>query len=326
MHDFFIIAPDGGMLFEAAGVVDILQEANRCNAEAADRVAYTVSVATTQRHQVVHGRSGLNLLADCRLADLDPTDQRDTILLTGRGASEEERAAVADWLRIAAPHARRVASVCAGALLLARAGLLDGRRATTHWRMFDSLETDYPQVQVERGPIFVHDGPVWTSAGVSGGFDLTLALVEEDLGFSVAREVAQELVMFLRRPGGQSQFSRYLHTSAGHPGPIRDLQIWIQAHLADDLGVEVLAGQAAMSPRNFTRVFTRETGTSPARYVEEMRLAEARRQLEQGARSLERIARSTGFGNSLNLRRTFARRLQITPSEYRDRFHRLDLS
>ena len=154
--------------------------------------AYQVTIVTTQEHHVVHGQSGLNLLAHQRLADLDPTVERDTIMVTGRGASEDEGARVADWLRLAAPQARRVVAVCGGALLLAGAGLLDGRRATTHWRLLDTLKKRYPAVRVERGPIYVEDGPVWTSAGASSGFDLTLALVEDDHGYTLARDVAQD--------------------------------------------------------------------------------------------------------------------------------------
>lgn len=320
MHSFLIIAPDGGMLFESVGIADILAQANRVLQENGGKAFYSVSIATTQPHRVVHGRSGLNLLADERLGDVDPRAPHDTIMLTGRGQTREECAAVADWLRLAAPHAQRVVSVCAGAMLLAEAGLLDGRRATTHWRLLDEMQLGFPQVQVERGPIYIQDGPVWSSAGVSSGFDLTLALVEADHGFAVARDVAQELVMFLRRPGGQAQFSRFLQTQAVVPGPIGDLQDWIRQHLESDLGVEALAARVAMSPRNFTRVFTRETGIPPARYVEEMRLAAARQQLEESSRNIEQVAQAAGFGSSLNLRRVFERRLQVTPGEYRERF------
>lgn len=320
MRTFLIIVPEGGLLFEATGIADILARANLLRPPQAGGPAYLVTVATTQEHHVVHGQSGLNLLAHQRLADLDPSVERDTIMVTGRGAGADESARVADWLRRAAPQARRVVSVCAGALLLAAAGLLDGRRATTHWRLLDALKERYPAVRVESGPIYVEDGPVWTSAGASSGFDLTLALVEDDLGYTLARDVAQDLVIFLRRPGGQSQFGRYLLKLAKSPGTIRDLQSWMADHLAADLSVEKLAERAAMSPRNFTRVFTRETGMPPARYVEEARLDAARQRLEQGAEGIEQIAAASGFGNSLNLRRVFEKRLQLTPTQYRERF------
>ena len=320
MRTFLIIVPEGGMLFEAAGIADILMQANRLRSKDSQKQLYKVTIATTQPHRVVQGLSGLNLLADDRLSDLDPELERDTIMITGRGMTEEEGAVVADWVRRAAPKVRRVVSVCGGAFLLAKTGLLDGRRATTHWRLLDTLQSRFPKVKVERGPIYIQDGPIWTSAGVSSGFDLTLALVEHDHGFNLARDVAQDLVMFLRRPGGQSQFSRYLLNQARELGPIRNLQSWILENLACDLSVEKLADRVAMSPRNFTRVFTRETGITPAKYVEEARLDAARQLLEQSSEGLDQVAVATGFGNSLNLRRVFERNLQLTPTEYRKRF------
>jgi len=320
MHTILIVVPEGGMLFEAAGIADILMHANRLKSKDSYKQLYKVTIATTQPHRVVQGLSGLNLLADDRLSDLDPELERDTIMITGRGMTEEEGAVVADWVRRAAPKVRRVVSVCGGAFLLAKTGLLDGRRATTHWRLLDTLQSRFPKVKVERGPIYVQDGPIWTSAGVSSGFDLTLALVEDDHGFNLARDVAQDLVMFLRRPGGQSQFSRYLLNQARELGPIRNLQSWILENLACDLSVEKLADRVAMSPRNFTRVFTRETGITPAKYVEEARLDAARQLLEQSSEGLDQVAVATGFGNSLNLRRVFERNLQLTPTEYRKRF------
>lgn len=321
MKKILIIVPDGGMLFESAGIADILMQANRLHPEGPQRPCYQVALATTQPHQVIHGQSGLNLLADHRLHELDPREPFDTIMITGRGQSELEAIAVIDWLHLAAPHARRIASVCGGALLLAQAGLLNGKQATTHWRLLDELKSDYPQVSVEAGPLYVQDGDVWTSGGVSSGFDLTLALVEEDYGFTLARDVAQDMVMYLNRPGGQLQFSRYKLPQNSGSGPLSELLAWIPDNLSADLCVEKLAERAAMSPRNFTRVFTRETGVSPARYVAEARLSAARQRLEQTRETLETIALHTGFGTSVNLRRLFEKQLHLTPGEYRQRFH-----
>ena len=321
MKKILIIVPDGGMLFEAAGIADILMQANRLHPEGLAHPCYRIIIATTQPHQVIHGQSGLNLLADYRLPELDPREPLDTIIITGRGMNEQESTAVVDWLHLAAPHARRIASICGGAMLLAQTGLLDGRRATTHWRLLEPLQTQYPAIHVEGGPLYIQDGPIWTSGGVSSGFDLTLALVEDDYGFTLAREVAQDMVMYLRRPGGQLQFSRYNLQQPGTSGPISDLQTWILENLTADLCVENLAQKAAMSPRNFTRVFTRETGASPARYVTEARLAAARQLLEQTSDPLERIAEQSGFGSSINLRRVFEKQLHLTPGEYRQRFH-----
>ncbi len=313
-----IIVPQSSLLMEAAGIADIFHRANVLSGP--DAGPYRCSVATWQAHRVATGRGGLRLLADQCLSTLDPATPWDTLVVTGRGDSVEERAALAGWLREAVPHSRRVVSVCAGAFILAMAGILDGRRATTHWHLLEALAREFPLIRVDMDSIYVKDGDVWTSAGVSSGFDLALALVEEDLGTSVARDVARDMVLFLRRPGGQSQFSRFLASQAADPGPIRDVQLWTLEHLDSDLAVEKLADRAAMSPRNFARVFHRQTGTTPARFVEEVRLEAARQRLEQGRETLEAVAAACGLGSALNLRRTFERHLGVTPSEYRERF------
>ncbi|EOE6952093.1 type I glyceraldehyde-3-phosphate dehydrogenase [Klebsiella pneumoniae] len=199
MKKILIIVPDGGMLFESAGIADILMQANRLHPEGAREICYQVKLATTQPHQVIHGQSGLNLLADHRLHEIDPREPLDTIMITGRGQNPQEGMAVVDWLRLAAPHARRIVSICGGAMLLAQTGLLDGRRATTHWKLLETMQAEFPQIRVEGGPLYIQDEHIWTSGGVSSGFDLTLALVEEDYGFSLARDIAQDFVMYLRR-------------------------------------------------------------------------------------------------------------------------------
>nr|WP_107339032.1 DJ-1/PfpI family protein [Klebsiella pneumoniae] len=295
MKKILIIVPDGGMLFESAGIADILMQANRLHPEGAREICYQVKLATTQPHQVIHGQSGLNLLADHRLHEIDPREPLDTIMITGRGQNPQEGMAVVDWLRLAAPHARRIVSICGGAMLLAQTGLLDGRRATTHWKLLETMQAEFPQIRVEGGPLYIQDEHIWTSGGVSSGFDLTLALVEEDYGFSLARDIAQDFVMYLRRPGGQLQFSRYNLQQTATQGPINDLLAWLLENLTADLSVDKLAEKVAMSPRNFTRVFTRETGASPARYVAEARLAAARQRLEQTHETLDRIAEQTGL-------------------------------
>lgn len=248
----------------------------------------------------------------------------DTLLVAGgfgvREAEHDE--ALVAWLRVAAGGARRVASVCTGALLLARAGLLDGRRATTHWASCADLARRYPAVEVDPDPIFVRDGSVWTSAGVTAGMDLALALVEEDLGADAAREVARWLVVFLQRPGGQAQFSSHLAAGPAARPPLRELQGWMADHLDADLRVEALAARACMSPRNFARAFRRETGLTPAAYVESIRVEAARQRLERAAEPVEAIAAATGFGTPETMRRAFARRVGVAPNEYRARFRR----
>jgi transcriptional regulator GlxA family with amidase domain len=210
--------------------------------------------------------------------------------------------------------------VCTGAFLLARVGILEGRKATTHWTACGALARTYPTIDVDPDPIFIRDGNVYTSAGVTAGIDLALALVEEDLGADTALEVARSLVLFIRRPGGQAQFSRGLaHQRASRPG-IRQLQSWILDNLDHDLSVAALAERAFMSQRNFARVFTAEVGVTPAAYVEGVRLERARVLLETTDRQLEEIAQRCGFGTVETLRRAFGRRLHVSPSDYRQRF------
>ena len=227
---------------------------------------------------------------------------------------------LSSWLRLTARRSRRVGSVCTGAFLLARAGLLDGRRATTHWAACQALQRGYPSVEVEPDPIFVRDGNVYTSAGVTAGIDLTLALVEEDLGPCAALDVARELVLFIRRPGGQAQFSAGLAGQSAERPSLRSLQAWIADHLQADLSVAALAERSFMSVRNFARAFAGEVGVTPAAYVEALRLERARTLLETTDAQLEEIAGLCGFGTVETLRRTFGRRLSVNPSDYRSRF------
>jgi transcriptional regulator GlxA family with amidase domain len=246
----------------------------------------------------------------------------DTLVVAG---GQGTRLAAADesvirWVRAAAKRSRRVTSVCTGAFVLARAGLLDGRRATTHWEWCDVLAQMHPDVIVDRDAIFVVDDGVYTSAGVTAGIDLALALVEEDLGPRVAREVAQHLVVFLRRPGGQSQFSAQLSALPAEREQLRELQRWVPANVVEDLSVPALAGRVAMSPRNFARAFREETGMTPAAYVESVRVEQARIALEGSDAGVEAIARQCGFGTVETMRRAFHRRLGVGPSAYRNRF------
>ena len=248
----------------------------------------------------------------------------DTLMVAGgdgiRAAQEDER--LVAWIRRAAGRSRRVTSVCTGAFLLARAGLLDGHEATTHWSECHELERLYPAVNVKSDPIFVRSGAVYTSAGVTAGIDLALALVEEDLGPKVARDVARWLVLFLRRPGGQSQFSAALAGQRAAREPLRDVQAWMVDHLDEDLSVPALSERAYMSPRNFARAFKREVGMTPGAYVETLRVERARALLETGDESVEQVALRCGFGTVETMRRVFRRRLGVSPGDYRERFLR----
>ncbi|MFF5228627.1 GlxA family transcriptional regulator [Dactylosporangium sp. NPDC000521] len=264
----------------------------------------------------VRASSGLRMLPDEDLARSGPAD---VLIVPGGVGTRTSDPRLVDWLRDAAPRAGRVASVCTGAFLLAEAGLLDGRRATTHWRYAAALARRFPSVTVDTEPIFLHDRSVWTSAGVTAGIDLALAVVEEDHGRDLALEIARHLVMFVRRPGGQRQFSAQLEAQVAGRDPLREVQRHIAEHPGGDLSVEALAKRANLSPRQFSRAFTAEVGTPPGRYVDRVRLETARRHLEEGA-FVEDTARACGYGTPEAMRRAFVRTLGVTPTDYKERF------
>jgi transcriptional regulator GlxA family with amidase domain len=279
--------------------------------------AYRVTIIAGGPDRVVASEIVTPVHADCTYREHRATV--DTLLVAGGlGASDMryERGFL-DWLREASGKARRFGSVCTGALALADAGLLDNRRATTHWHWCDELARNYPRVTVDPNPIYVRDGNCYTSAGVTAGIDLSLALVEEDLGRGAALHVARMMVVFLRRPGGQAQFSATLAAQTQEGGSLGDLLAWLPDNIQRRLSIDALAKRAAMSPRNFARVFRREVGSTPAKHIEDLRLETARRQLESTARSVAQIASSSGFRSAEVLRRAFIRRLGLTPGQYR---------
>ncbi|WP_314408216.1 GlxA family transcriptional regulator [Streptomyces kroppenstedtii] len=266
----------------------------------------------------VRTSSGLTLVPDHALADAPAPH---TLLVPGGRGSRGPDPRVLGWLREHGPRADRLVSVCTGAILLAEAGLLDGHRVTTHWAYCERLARDHPAVEVDPDPIYVRDGRVATSAGVTAGIDLALALVEEDVGRDAALAVARHLVVFLRRPGNQAQFSAQLSAQTARRAPLRDVQQWITEHPGDDLSVERLAARARLSPRHFARAFQAETGTTPGRYVDSVRLEHARRLLEDTTGGVEEIARTSGYGTPEAMRRAFVKTLGTAPAEYRRRFH-----
>lgn len=229
-----------------------------------------------------------------------------------------------DWLQRMSSHVRRLASVCTGAFALAESGVLNGRRATTHWDYCQRFTQDYPDVKIEPDQIFTQDDNIFTSGGITSGIDLALALLEEDWGHNIALAVARYIVVFIKRPGGQSQFSNYLTSAATNRPDLRELQAWIVAHPADDLRVEVLATRMRMSPRNFSRLFLTETGMTPAKYVEMARIDAARHYLQTSKLSIEAIAEKSGFFDTERMRRSFVRQMGVNPKNYRDRFTRSD--
>jgi transcriptional regulator GlxA family with amidase domain len=253
----------------------------------------------------------------------DPSEPVDTLVLPGgRGAHDGRRdPRLIDWIVAAAPHARRVVTVCTGAFLAAQAGLLDGCRATTHWAFADELAREFPAVDVDPDPIFVRSSPtLWTAAGVSAGIDLALALVEEDHGTDIAQTVARWLVLYLRRPGGQTQFAAPVWVARAKREPLRAVQDAVESEPGGAHSISELARIAAMSPRHFTRVFTDEVGEAPGAYVERVRTEAARRQLEQTDDTVVAIAARCGFGTAETMRRNFIRRIGVSPDQYRKTF------
>ncbi|MFF8609679.1 GlxA family transcriptional regulator [Streptomyces sp. NPDC015346] len=315
------VFPDVDLL-DVTGPAEVFALANR---ETAGRAGYRVRLAGPVAGAVTTS-AGVRLLTDLTFDEVG--GQVDTLLVPGAvdmtddGPVARIDSDVVEWVKATAPHARRVASVCVGAHLLAAAGLLDGRTATTHWSTAAQLAADHPAVTVDPDPIFVRAdrGRVWTGAGISACLDLALALVAEDLGEEVALTVARQLVMYLKRQGGQSQFSVPLSRPATSRRDIDELRLWIADHLDEDLSAEALAARMCLSERHFARVFKQETGASPAGYVEAARVEVARRLLETTDSPLDRVAAAAGLGSTETLHRAFRRQLATTPAAYRRRF------
>ena len=310
-------------ILDVTGPLEVFSRTSRWLREHGHRTddAYSVEIAGLKRGALC-ASSGLRLFADRGFEEVGPGV--DTLLIAGGRGTQAQlgNRPLIRWIRSQAGQVRRVASICTGAFLLAEAGLLKGRHATTHWASCEELARRYPDLEVEPDRIFVREGSLYTSAGVTAGMDLALALVEEDQGRDVALAVARALVMFLRRPGGQAQFSAQLKVQFAEHEPLSELQAYILEHPREDLGVDALARRVGMSPRNFARVFTREVGVTPARFVASVRVETARRLLEETHGDLETICSRSGLGTPESMRRAFLRILGIPPGQYRDRFNR----
>jgi transcriptional regulator GlxA family with amidase domain len=317
----FLAAPSSQIL-DVAGPFQIFVRAAELFVEEypARKAPYNVLLASTTRRRSVVTNCGLVLTGTKTFRTL--RGPIDTLLVAG-GSGVETAARDEElllWLRKAAQRVRRIGSICTGAFLLASAGLLDGKRAATHWKWAAELANRFKHTTVDPDPIYIRDGSTYTSAGVTAGMDLALALVEEDLGAPMALKVAREMVLYLRRAGGQSQFSAALSLQASDRKQIAEIRSWTHDNLRQDLPVEKLAAKAGMSPRNFARVFLKDTGTTPARFVECLRVEAARRRLEESHDKLEKIANDCGFGSIQSLRRSFFRVLHVPPNDYRHRF------
>ncbi|WP_218180020.1 GlxA family transcriptional regulator [Pseudomonas gingeri] len=312
-----VLAFPNVQVLDVTGPLQVFASANDLARSQGLPLPYAPRVIAAQAGPVMSS-AGLALVAEPLPAATTPCDS--LIIAGGWGTyAAAEDPVLVEWVRQQAACARRVASVCTGAFLLAASGWLDGRRVATHWTRCEQLAEQYPKLQVEPNPIFINDGPVWTSAGVTAGIDLSLALVEQDLGRPMALEVARHLVVFLKRPGGQSQFSATLSLQKSG-NRFGDLHAWIAEHLAMDLSIPVLAQQVGMSERSFVRHYRTETGQTPARAIENLRVESARRLLSDTATPIKRIAARCGFGSEETLRRSFLRALGVTPQAYRERF------
>ncbi|MFJ8995442.1 GlxA family transcriptional regulator [Streptomyces sp. NPDC102279] len=311
MRTVLIVLFDGVQSLDVTGPLEVF-----AGAEAYRAGSYRVRTASLDGAPV-RCSSGLVLVPDHTLAEAPAPH---TLLVPGGRGTRRPDPRLVDWLRAHGPGAERLVSVCTGAILLAAAGLLDGRRATTHWAYCEQLARDHPAVEVDPDPIYVRDGHVATSAGVTSGIDLALALVEDDLDRAAALTIARHLVVFLRRPGNQAQFSVQLAAQTARREPLREVQQWISEHPGADLSVESLAARARLSPRHFARAFQSETGMTPGRYVERVRLEHARRLLEDTPDGVEGISRASGYGTPEAMRRAFVKTLGSAPAEYRRRF------
>lgn len=322
MRKVALIGYDGFQILDIAGPLEVFTKAGSYLPQPGPSPFRYEMIVASPEGGVITSNSGLQIANTTKIIELD--DDLDTILIAGGSEEALRSVAVASdllqWINERAPRTRRVASVCTGAFLLGASGLLDGRRATTHWSAASQLAALFPNTDVEPDAIFIGDGHIHTSAGVTAGIDLALAFVEQDCGPAIALNTARELVLYLRRVGGQSQFSATLAAQAKSANGLRDLLAWISERPTEDLSIPQLAERAGMSERTFGRAFAAETGMTPARYVELVRLDRAKSYLETTKWPLARIASRSGLGSAATLARVFRRLLGITPEDYRARF------
>ncbi|NDW09781.1 GlxA family transcriptional regulator [Dysgonomonas sp. 520] len=322
-HIAFLVISDATLL-DITGPLEVFYQANDC-VESLNRKGsfyYKIHTISVIKNKRIKTASGVVFDCDENIQDIDY--EIDTLFIPGvpnRMQSDYRLGKkILNWIREQSLKVERICSVCTGTFFLAEAGILEGRNATTHWELCDRLAQDYPLIKVKKDPIFVKDGNIYTSAGISSGMDLALALVEEDSGRSLAMDVARQMVLYLKRPGNQSQYSSVLIHQNTDYKPIQDIENWIVDNLQGNLTVENLAEKASMSPRNFARVFLRETGITPAKYVDKMRVESACRYLVDTQLSFKEIAVLCGLGSVDNMRKVFMKYLQITPVDYRKNF------
>lgn len=316
-----IVAYPGVQILDITGPMEVFSFANFGLKELrlSNEEVYPIRIIAEKTGPITT-MSGVQIVADTSFSELN--NRIDTLVVPGGSNIDEimENKPLVDWVRSMPPHVRRLVSVCTGAFILAEGGLLDGRQATTHWRFCDRLAREYPEVSVNPDKIFVRNDFIATSGGITSGIDLTLALIEEDWGRELALSVARYLVVFLKRPGGQSQFSMYLTNEAVDRHDIRELQSWIVENPAEDLRIDAMAQRVSMSPRNFSRIFLAETGITAAKYVERVRIDAARYYLVNTTMPIAQVMEKSGFKDSETMRRAFIRNLGVNPQNYRAYF------
>jgi transcriptional regulator GlxA family with amidase domain len=310
MRKIVIVGPPPVQVLDVSGPLEVFSRVS----------GYEVQLATPGTRRALETNRGVVFAEAIPIAEVH--GPIDTLVIVGGPGAESGvyDANFIGWITSAAKQSRRVASICTGAFLLAEAGLLDGKQAVTHWSFCDRMAKDYPRVNVRPDPIHLRDGSIYTSAGITAGIDLSLSLVEEDHGHEIALNIARQLVMFLVRPGGQSQYSHMLSHQASASQPLRELQVWMLEHLREPLTVEQLADRVGVSARHFTRVCLRETGMNPGQFVDRMRVEAAQQMIDSSSKGLKEIADATGFNSADAMRRSFVRILGVTASEYASRF------
>lgn len=311
-----ILAPPGVQMLDVVGPAEVFWEAAR---RLGNMDAYKIEIVSTGS-AAIGGTGSLRLVADTTIQDFNEKEPIDTLLVAGDPSFREIDPALTQWLRDQAPKTRRFGSICTGVFLLAAAGLLDGRRVTTHWECAERFRNLYPDNVLDADALYIRDGALITAAGVTAGIDLTLALVEEDFGREIAMIVARYMVVYFRRSGGQSQFSAHLVSQMSDQTSIQRIQQYILDNLTESLKVDELSREIGMSPRNFARVFRRETGMTPKEFVLAARIDAARRKLEDTRFSLKTIAHDCGFDNTSTMRRSFIRLIGVNPTDYRNHF------
>jgi transcriptional regulator GlxA family with amidase domain len=316
-----IVAMAGNMLLDFAGPADVFTNANKCLSFAGSKAGYDVLIASPTLHKKLTTSAGIEII--CQYSAMEITTPIDTLIVAGNDFQTLQKSEYTDfckWLSVINENnTRRIGSVCGGAFALAEAGLLNGKKATTHWQLSERLKKEYPLVEVNSNAFYTTDGNIYTSGGVSSGIDLALALLEEDYGKDIAIQVARRLVFYLSRPGFQVQFANLLPVYE-NSNIAKKLHDWVIKNLDQSLDVVRIADNLNMSPRNFTRVFHKQTGLSPAKFIEKLRVETARKYLEDTDMPLEIIAEKCGLGGLVSMRRTFLRHLMTTPSDYRRAF------